>query len=77
MTLIVTSPKATSLLSQAGRLLGRLSSVRPILRKPRYVNIGEFSPHLQRDMGFLDGRGAAGPRSGLDARDLAVRDWMR
>jgi len=54
--------------------LFKASTARP---RPRYVNIGEFSPHLQRDMGFLDGHRTPGSEGVPDAGDLATRDRMR
>ena len=43
-----------------GLLMRELSRL-PIRRR-RYVDIRELSPHLQRDMGFLDGNDPRGPR---------------
>lgn len=77
MNLIVASPKSTSFLGLASRILGYLSRVPMVLPRRRYVNIGEFSPHLQRDMGFLDGRRAPGSECGPDAPGLATRDWTK
>ncbi|CAN7563910.1 hypothetical protein [Rhizobium sp. LjRoot254] len=77
MNMIAVSPKSSSILKLAGAMLGRLSKVSTARSRPRYVNIGEFTSHLQRDMGFLDGRGVSEAESSLDARDLETRDWMR
>lgn len=77
MNMIAVLPKSTSLLKRAGAMLSRLSRAAKPQPRPRYVNIGEFTPHLQRDMGFLDGRGAVGTASSRDARDLETRDWTR
>ena len=75
MNVIVTTPRQPSILKRAAIVLGRLSKMRAVRARPRYVNIGEFSTHLQRDMGFLDGHAA--PGSGCDARDTRMRDWTR
>jgi hypothetical protein len=77
MNLTTVLPKHQSFFRLAGAMLARLARVPASRSGPRYMNIGEFSPHLQRDMGFLDGRGAPEPKSGIDARDLETRDWMR
>jgi hypothetical protein len=77
MNMIAASMKQSSFARLAGAMLGRLSRISTARPRPRYINIGEFSPHLQRDMGFLDGRGAESAESSLDARDLETRDWMR
>ena len=60
MNLTIVSPKQQSFFKLAGAVLGRLFTTPMTRRGPRYVNIGEFTPHLQRDMGFLDGRRAPG-----------------
>lgn len=67
MSPIVESPKSTSFLGLVGRMLGRLSRVPVIRSKPRHVNFDEFSPHLLRDMGLLDGYEAPGRACGPDA----------
>ena len=77
MNLIVTTPKQSSFPGLVGRLLARLSRTRPTRAKRRYVDISEFSPHLQRDMGFMDGHDAPGSEGRRDMPDLKVRDWMR
>ena len=77
MNMIAASQRQSLLVKLAGAVLSRLSRLSTARPGPRYVNIGEFSPHLQRDMGFLDGRGVSGAESGRDARDLATRDGMR
>jgi hypothetical protein len=77
MNLTTVLPKQQSLLKLAGAALARLAKVPVRQPRPRYIDIGEFSPHLQRDMGFLDGHGTPGPGCGPDARDLETRDWMR
>ncbi|PDQ22759.1 hypothetical protein CN311_02120 [Mesorhizobium sanjuanii] len=35
---------------------------RHVARKRTYLDIRELPPHLQRDMGFLDGNDPYGPR---------------
>lgn len=70
-------PKQQSLLKLAGAMAARFFKASPARTRARYVNIGEFSPHLQRDMGFMDGHGVPGPETALDARDRATRDLMR
>lgn len=77
MNMIAASQRQSAFVKFAGAVLARLSKVITARPGPRYVNIGEFSPHLQRDMGFLDGSGVSGTQSGRDARDLATRDGMR
>jgi hypothetical protein len=77
MNMIAASQRQSSFVKLAGAVLSRLSRLSTGRPGPRYVNIGEFSPHLQRDMGFLDGSGVSGTQSGRDARDLETRDWMR
>lgn len=77
MNVTVATPKQSSLPGLVGRFFARLSNARLPRRKPRYVNIGEFSTHLQRDMGFMDGHETPDFESGPDARDRATRDLMR
>lgn len=77
MNLVVVFPKSRSFLRLVGRMLGRVSKVPAARPRRRYVNIGEFSPHLQRDMGFMDGHDVPRSGCGRDARDVATRDWMR
>jgi hypothetical protein len=55
MSLIVASRKSSALPGLLGRILNRLCKARPPRPRLRRVDIAEFSPHLQRDMGFLDG----------------------
>lgn len=76
MNVIVTTPRQSSFLKRAGIMLHRLSKVSAVRPRPRYVNIGEFSAHLQRDMGFLDGHDTPSSRCDRDARDLATLDRM-
>ena len=77
MNMIVASMKQSSFARLAGAMLGRLSRISKPRQRPLYVNVDEFTPHLQRDMGFLGGRGIPGARSGLDAGDLKARDLTR
>lgn len=75
MNMIVTLPRQSFLRRLAGAIgLFRAAGTRS---GPRYVNIGEFSPHLQRDMGFLDGRAAPGAESGPGFRGPDGGNWMR
>ena len=77
MNMIAALPRQSLFGKLAGAILPRLFKASTTKARPRYVNIGEFSPHLQRDMGFLDGRGASGAEGDPDVRDLETRDWMR
>ena len=77
MNMIAASMRQSSLAKLAGAMLGRLSRISKPRQGPLYVNMDEFTPHLQRDMGFLGGRGIPGARSGLDAGDLKARDLTR
>ena len=77
MNITAVSQRQSSFVKLAGAMLRRLSRISKPRQRPLYVNVDEFTPHLQRDMGFLGGRGIPGARSGLDAGDLKARDLMR
>ncbi|MDB5553835.1 MAG: hypothetical protein JWL86_3819 [Rhizobium sp.] len=77
MNTIATSQRQSSFVKLAAAMLGRLAKVARPRPRTLYVNMDEFTPHLQRDMGFPGGRGMPGARSGLDAGDLKARDLMR
>jgi hypothetical protein len=77
MNVIAISPKWSSLLKLAGAMLVRLSKVAKPRPGPHYVKLDEFTAHLQRDMGILDGRCTRGTASSPNAHDRETRDWMR
>ena len=77
MNMIAASTKQSSFARFAGAALARLFRVVKPRQRTLYININEFTPHLQRDMGFSGGRSLPGARSGLDAGDLKARDLMR
>ncbi|UVC09298.1 hypothetical protein IHQ71_01310 [Rhizobium sp. TH2] len=77
MNMIAASVKQSPFAKLVGAMLGCLSRYSKPRQRPLYVNVDEFTPHLQRDMGFPGGRGIPGARSGLDAGDLKARDLMR
>jgi hypothetical protein len=76
MNLIAALPKQSSFSKPVEIILAGLSKFSLLRSRRRHINLGEFSVHLQRDMGFVDGRGTPGAGSGSGASSVPSRDWM-
>lgn len=76
MNLIAALPKQSSFSKPVEIILAGLCKFSLLRSRRRHVNLCEFSVHLQRDMGFVDGRGTPGTGSGFGPRGVASRDWM-
>jgi hypothetical protein len=61
----------------AVKILGWLFRPSERRSQARLANIGEFSLHLQRDMGFADGLGTPGRVLDLDPHDRATLELKR
>lgn len=76
MNLLAASPKQSALTRLAAVLLTGLSKVSITRSRTRYVNLGEFPLHLQRDMGFLDGQQTPAS-SARDTGGTSPHDFLR
>jgi len=65
------NPKQVSFLHLFTRVLGTWLTAQPRKHRIRYVGISEFSPHLKRDMGILDGHDTPQDSDGFRRPNIA------
>jgi len=65
------NPKQVSFLHLFAKVLGTWIKAQPRERRIRYVGISEFSPHLKRDMGILDGHDTPHDSDGFRPPNIA------